>query len=120
MTKHLIYVIEDDQIMRSLLKTLFELEGFNVHVFNEISLESFIQEIQSNKPNAILMDVNLKFFNGIDALKKIRNTAYLKDLCVVISSGEYLEIEAMDAGATAFLLKPYVPNDLIQIVNNNL
>ncbi len=115
-TLNTIFVIEDDQTMRSLLNTLLEIEGYNVTTFCDIGLSQFINEIEFYKPDVILLDINLKFFNGIEALKMIRKTDTIKHTCVLISSGEYLEMEAMNAGATGFLLKPYIPNDLLNFI----
>ncbi|MAT44531.1 MAG: hypothetical protein CL609_19530 [Anaerolineaceae bacterium] len=116
-TPKTIFVIEDDQTMRSLLNTLLEIEGYNVTTFCDIGLSQFIKEIEFYKPNVILMDIHLKDFNGIEALKTIRYTETIKNTCVLISSGEYLEVEAVKAGATGFLLKPYIPNDLLELIS---
>ncbi len=116
-TRNTIFVIEDDQTMLSLLNTLLEIEGYNVTTFCDINLAQFIKEIELCKPDVILLDINLKFFNGIDALKTIRKTEPIKHTCVLISSGEYLEMEALKAGATGFLLKPYIPTDLLNFIN---
>ncbi len=103
--------------MRSLLNTLLEIEGYIVTTFCDISLLQFIEEIKFYKPDVILMDINLKYFNGIEALKLIRKTEPIKHTCVLISSGEYLEPEAIQAGAAGFLLKPYIPDDLLQLIS---
>jgi DNA-binding response OmpR family regulator len=115
-TPKTIFVIEDDQTMRSLLNTLLEIEGYIVTTFCDIGLSQFIEEIKFYKPDVILMDIHLKYFNGIEALKTIRLTETIKNTCVLISSGEYLEMEAIKAGATGFLLKPYIPNDLLNFI----
>ncbi len=112
----LVHVVEDDTTMRSLLKTLLEIEGFLVHVFSDVDQPTLISKIIEENPAVILLDINLKNLNGLEALSEIRKTEKIKDISVIISSGQFFEEEAFKAGATSFLLKPYMPNDLITLV----
>ncbi|MEW6179723.1 MAG: response regulator [Chloroflexota bacterium] len=110
-----VLIIEDDISMRSLLKTLLEIENFQVSVVDVKNDLDFIAEIQKNDPDVILMDVNLKNINGMAILRDIRQYgSSRKHYKVIMTSGEDRKQECLMAGADDFLLKPYMPADLIQ------
>ncbi len=112
MTK--ILIIEDDHSMRSLLKTLLEIENFQVSVL-DINGGDLIAQIISADPDVILMDVNLKSTDGLTILREMRgNPSQKKNYRVIMTSGEDRKQECLLAGADDFLLKPYMPADLIQ------
>ena len=116
MTK--VLLAEDDASMMYLLKTLLTLEGFEV-VTLDIA-EDVIRGARSEKPDVMLMDVHLAGKNGVDLLTEMRKDAELKDLVVIMSSGMNMEYECRDAGANAFLLKPFMPDDLIAAIRRNV
>ncbi len=109
---------EDDPTMASLLKTLLKLEGFEV---SEVSADSdVLAEARKQKPDALLMDVHLGNQNGLEVLRRLRQSSDLANLRVVMSSGASVKDECMSAGADAFLLKPYMPDDLIALLKKSL
>jgi len=58
--------------------------------------------------------------NGLEVLAQVRADEKTKDLKVVMTSGLNLEDECMGQGANGFLLKPYMPDDLLNILKQNL
>lgn len=112
MTK--VMLVEDDASMMYLLKTLLTLEGFTV-VTMDIS-EDVFERTRSEKPDVLMMDVHLAGKNGVEVLTEMRKHDDLKDIVVIMSSGMNLEYECRDAGANAFLLKPFMPDDLIAVI----
>jgi two-component system response regulator AdeR len=114
MTK--IALIEDDDTMRSLLKTLLEIEAFQVVSFDPV--ENPLEKLSSEQPDVLLLDVHLKYGNGINLLKTIRETDDLNSLVVLMTSGMDLEATCLKYGANGFLLKPYMPDDLINWIRS--
>ena len=112
-----ILLIEDDATMRALLKTLLELEGHHVTPVIDPKQDIF-QIIQDEKPNLIIMDVNLRHANGIEILKSIRKMDLSWNLRVLMTSGMDFKEESFQAGADGFLLKPYMPDELVRQLNN--
>jgi DNA-binding response OmpR family regulator len=113
--KKKILILEDNAMMRSLLQTLLELENF------QVSCPTFpvvdpIGIIQDNRPDLILMDINLPGINGLSLLELIRTEEDIKETRVIISSGSDKKQESMDAGADSFLMKPFMPDELINLV----
>ena len=111
-----IMLIEDDRTMRTILKTLLELEHFQVTAWNGQSGEDILSQIREEQPLVLLLDVHLRNISGIDILRKIRGDLELSNLNVLMTSGMDLKDQCIEAGADGFLLKPYMPDDLIQLI----
>jgi two-component system chemotaxis response regulator CheY len=108
-----IILCDDDPTMRSLLETLLGMEGYHALSFIESTDEKFIDYLIVEQPRAVLLDVHLAYSNGIDLMIKIKQEEQLKDMLVLMTSGMDLRKECMENGADGFLLKPYMPDDLI-------
>jgi len=118
MTK--IMLVEDDHTMRSLLKTLLEMEGYEV-VFGPGSADALLEDLHNQKPDLLVMDVHLAGgINGIDLLDSIRKDDELKHTRVVMTSGMNYAEKALAAGADGFLQKPYMVDDLLQLLHKIL
>ncbi|NMB54911.1 MAG: response regulator [Leptolinea sp.] len=113
--KKKILLLEDNAMMRSLLQTLLELEGFNVKcaVF---PLNNPLTQIREFSPDVILMDINLPGISGLSILEEIRACNETKNIKVIMSSGSDRKKESLDAGANSYLMKPYMPDELIQLI----
>jgi CheY-like chemotaxis protein len=114
MSKPKVLLAEDDVTMVSLLKTLLKMEGFDV-----VSLQADADvplAVRTEKPDVLLMDVHLANQSGLDILDNVRKEEDIRGVCVVMSSGANVREECMNHGANGFLLKPYMPDDLISIL----
>lgn len=110
-----VLIVDDDRTMVSLLRTLLELDGFAVASAPAGGL--VMGMLQSEKPDVLLMDVHLADVDGLDILRQIRGSADFAEMPVVMSSGMDLEDQCLGAGATAFMLKPYPPEDLAKVLS---
>ncbi|HFC10022.1 MAG TPA: response regulator [Chloroflexi bacterium] len=118
MTK--IMLVEDDHTMRSLLKTLLEMEGFEV-IFGPGHADALLEALRAAKPALLVMDVHLAGgINGIDLLDSIRQDKELQHTRVVITSGMNYDEAALAAGADGFLQKPYMVDDLLNLIRQTL
>jgi DNA-binding response OmpR family regulator len=111
-----VMLVEDDRTMLSLLTTLMQIEGFEVLIPQEDSMESILEAVRQNQPDVTLLDVNLRHCSGIDLIRALRNDPELNNQRVIMSSGLNLRDECLEAGANSFLLKPYMPDDLINLI----
>jgi len=113
-----VMIVDDDRTMNSLLQTLLELDGFKVALAprGEIVISTALSE----KPDAVLMDVHIGDADGLELLKEIRAHPVLKTMPVVMSSGMDLDYECKKAGASAFILKPYPPDQLSSVLKRVL
>jgi DNA-binding response OmpR family regulator len=109
-----VMLIEDDYTMLTLLRTLLNFEGFEVsHPDSDENVEVIVNAIRAEMPSAILLDVNLRQVNGFDVLKKVRQDEGLNGMRVLMSSGLDFSNRCIEAGADAFIQKPYMPEELI-------
>jgi CheY-like chemotaxis protein len=117
--KQRVMILEDNAMMRSLLQTLLELEKFQV-ICPVFPIVDVVNDIRELKPSIILLDINLPNINGITLMQKIRSTDDIKHTKVIMSSGSDRKQECLTAGANSFLMKPYMPDDLINLVKKLL
>jgi CheY-like chemotaxis protein len=116
-----IMLIEDDHTMVSLLTTLMRFEGFSsAMIQNDESLDTMLEDIRQEMPDIILLDVHLRRVNGLDLLSKIREDERTRRIGVILSSGMDVSQRCIELGANAFILKPYMPEDLLQKIRQVL
>lgn len=106
-----VLLAEDDATMVSLLKTLLKMEGFEV-VALDVNVD-VAAEVQREKPYALFMDVHLGGQSGMKILEKIRENGDAADIRIIMTSGMNMRDECISRGANAFLLKPFMPDDLL-------
>jgi CheY-like chemotaxis protein len=114
-----IMVCDDDQGILDVIQMLLETENFTV--FTEIHSPNLISNIKSNSPDLLLLDLWMPFMTGDEVLKSIRLSEDIKDLPVIVLSASVDGSDiAEDAGANAFIAKPFDMNDLIYKVKRLL
>ena len=116
-----VMLIEDDVVVVDLLRTLLSLEGHDIVIFS--IEEDIVESIKQNKPDVVLMDVYLRSSpdadkEGLRMLRQIRAAPELAYTKVIMSSGLDFHIESKQAGADGFLHKPYMPEDLINLITD--
>lgn len=118
MSKPKILLAEDDVTMVSLLKTLLKMEGFEVvdlHADADVPAA-----VRHERPDVLLMDVHLSRQSGLEILDQLRGSADTKKVRVVMSSGASVKEECIAHGANGFLLKPFMPDDLISLLKQTI
>jgi DNA-binding response OmpR family regulator len=109
---------EDDHTMVTLLTTLLDMEGYQVIA---LSIDDDVYDaVRNDRPDILLLDVHLPHVNGLDVLDQLRENDETQDVKVVMTSGLNLELECKNHGADDFLLKPYMPDDLLNILRRNI
>ena len=116
-----VMVIEDDDTMSSLLDTLLQLEGYRVvQVKQERNLEEIITTMRQEKPALVLMDVHLRQVNGFELLHHLRMDKDLLSTRVLMSSGADYSQHSQESGADGFIMKPYMPDELVEKIKKAL
>lgn len=113
-----VMLIDDDNTMKLLLQTLLEMEGYQVVLWDVGNDVLSIMRVE--EPDILLLDVNLKGIDGFDVLNYIRTDDELKDTKVIMSSGMDFSDRCREEGADDFILKPYMPEDLINKIRKQL
>ena len=111
-----VLLADDNFTMVSLLKTLLGMEGYQVESLLD-KAGDMMETIRALKPDIFLVDVFLGDRNGLDLVRELRHQPDLKDIRIVMVSGTDKTDECLAAGANAFLLKPYMPDDLLKTLH---
>jgi two-component system, OmpR family, KDP operon response regulator KdpE len=117
-TQTQILVIDDEIQIRRLLKITLESAGF--HVSSASSGQEGIQQAAMARPDAIILDLGLPDFDGIDVLKKLREWATIPIIILSVRSNEQTIVSALDSGADDYLTKPFRTGELLARVRTAL
>ncbi len=105
-----VMIVDDDRNSTSLLKTLLEMDGFEVMVIPR-GLEA-MPKAQEFSPDVFLVDYHLNDISGVEVVYQLRSSEDFTDTPIVMASGRDVGQEATEAGANMFLVKPYDPGQL--------
>ena len=116
-----VLVVEDSDLlhrMYDLILMRYKTQGTTVlHAFNgQMALE-----LLAGAPDVglILLDINMPVMSGLEFLLRCREQKILQDIPVIIVSTEGKEqdtVRGLEAGARAYLTKPFQPNDLHALI----
>ena len=118
--KTILYV-EDTEMNRKIVRAL--LKNTTYKLLEAHDGEAGVAAALEQKPDLILMDVQLPKMSGIDATRKLRAEAATAQTPILVITSFALsgdEQKAKEAGATAYLAKPYSPRDLLALIRKIL
>lgn len=113
-----IIVVDDDETFSGLLKTVFELEGYQVVLVPHPG--EVVPQVRAVRPVLLLMDVHTKKGDTLGVLRELRADESLNNVVIVMTSGMDRSAECLAAGADDFILKPFHPDELITMVKGLL
>lgn len=113
-----ILIVDDDRATSTLLRTLFEIEGFMGVVCPRP--EEVLASIHREQPDVVLMDVHLAEVDSIQILRQIRADAVLQAVPVIMTSGMDVREKCEANGASAFMQKPFKPSELVALVKKQV
>lgn len=113
-----ILIVDDDRATTGLLKTLFQLEGFQSVTCPDPNRVLTIA--RQSKPVLIFLDFHLAEQQSLPILIDLKADDELKNIPVVMSSGLDYSEKCLAAGADGFIPKPFRPANLMQKVRDLL
>jgi FixJ family two-component response regulator len=115
----LVYVIDDEQMVRDALVSLLRSAGFNASGFG--SPEDVLSQTWPNVPMCILLDMNLKTTNGFDVQSQLAQKGVQVPVIFLTGYGSIpMSVRAIKAGAHEFLTKPIDDEELLEAVGRAL
>ena len=110
----MIYCVEDDSSIRELVVYTLESTGFHARGFEDGKLfeEALAQEV----PELVLLDIMLPGEDGMQILKKLKDSSRTKDIPVIMvtaKGAEYDKVMGLDAGADDYVTKPFGMMELV-------
>jgi FixJ family two-component response regulator len=113
-----ISIVDDDESMREAIKTLIGSMGLSVDEFS--SAEDFLHSPPS-QVDCLILDVRMPGFSGLELQRRL--VADNRRVPIVFITAHYLEEErtrAIEAGAVAFLSKPFTEQELLNAISASL
>ncbi|WP_254063928.1 response regulator transcription factor [Granulicella sp. S190] len=115
MIKNLISVVDDDESVRRTTTFLIESFGFRAAAFD--SAQSFLQSVQLHDTSCLLVDVQMSGMNGLQLQRELAAAGYgIPIIFITAYDNRDTRQQAMQAGAAAFLGKPFNDDELLQAV----
>ena len=114
--KRKVLIVDDAKFIREKLKSAFEELGFEIagEAFDGDSAVNLYEEL---KPDLVTMDIVMPHKNGIDAIREILQKDPEAKIVVITTLGqENVVVEALDAGALDFIVKPFSLQDIKKLV----
>jgi two-component system chemotaxis response regulator CheY len=112
-----VLIADDASFMRQMIREIIEPEGFEI-VGEAVDGIEAVEMYQSMQPDLVTMDIVMPRRSGIDAVKGILELD--PDATVVMCSAlgqESLVMEALQAGAKDFIVKPFKPDAVVETIN---
>ncbi len=116
-----ILVIEDQEDNRRIARDLLSSKGYEI--IEAVTGEEGVQQAKEQKPDLILMDIQLPDFDGYEVARRIKSFEELKEIPIIAVTSYALsgdDVKAFEAGCNDYLSKPYSPRALLMKVNENL
>lgn len=113
--------IEDNEYNRKIVRQL--LSRTNYRLLEAVDGEEGLAVAKRELPDLILMDVQLPKLSGLDATRLLRADPRTANIPLVVVTSFALsgdDRRAIDAGASAYLAKPYSPRDLMALIHRFL
>jgi len=105
-----ILIVDDNLVMRNIVRNAFEQLKIPCKYLEADNGVRAFQILETENIDLILLDWNMPEMDGIDFLKKVRAIPQYKTLPIVMVTSEaakYMVIEALQCGATNYIVKPF-------------
>jgi FixJ family two-component response regulator len=110
-----VYVIDDDDSVRTALSSLIRSVGLQVDTF--ASASAFMAAKRPDTPSCLILDVRLPGVSGLDFQTELAKTNTLIPIIFITGHGDIpMSVKAMKAGAVEFLTKPFRDQDLLDAI----
>jgi FixJ family two-component response regulator len=116
----IVYVIDDDELIRTSLSSLLRSVGHQVQTF--ATTEDFLGVRHASAPSCLILDVRLRGESGLTFQELLAKGGELQ-MPIIFMTGHgdiAMSVRAMKAGALDFLVKPFRDQDMIDAVTNAL
>jgi two-component system chemotaxis response regulator CheY len=112
-----ILAVDDSASMRKMVS--FTLTGAGYHVVEAVDGQDGYDKAQNQKIDLVLTDQNMPRLDGLGLTRKLREHPVFKTVPILIlttESSDQMKQAGKAAGATGWLVKPFDPNKLLQVI----
>jgi two-component system chemotaxis response regulator CheY len=115
-----IMIVDDAIFMRQVLKEILTEAGYEIA--GEVGRGNEVLDTYKEvKPDLVTMDIMLPGIDGIEAVKQIiKHNPEAKIIMISALGQDELVDEALDAGALGFIVKPFIPSQVLEVIKKVL
>lgn len=109
-----VLLIEDEESIAEMLRTLFEREGFRL--VHALTATSGLDRLRERVPKVVLLDLNLPDLDGVEVCRRIRAGIAGTDVPIIMLTARDTEIDkvvGLEMGADDYVTKPFSPRELL-------
>jgi two-component system KDP operon response regulator KdpE len=106
-----ILVVDDEPQIRRVMLTTLTSHGYSV--VEAGSGEEALEKLRAERPDLILLDVNMPGISGLDTCAEIRTSSDVPIIMLTIRNSERDKVQALDAGADDYVVKPFGVQELM-------
>ena len=113
-----ILMVDDSKTMRDMVNTTLQQSGFAV--LDAEDGKQALDVLAGNNIDLIITDINMPNMDGISLIKQIRSQDKHKFTPIIVlttEGGDDAKKKGKEAGATGWVVKPFNPEKMLQIVN---
>lgn len=111
MTSAKILVVDDEPQIRRVLLTTLTSQGYTVAEAK--SGDEALETFRDDRPDLILLDVNMPGRSGLETCREIRSTSDVPIIMLTVRNTERDKVQALDAGADDYVVKPFGSEELM-------
>lgn len=117
---HKILIVDDAAFMRMMIKDILSKNGFEI-VGEAADGAQAVEKYRELQPDLVTMDITMPEMDGITALKEIKaiNPAAKVIMCSAMGQ-QAMVIDAIQAGARDFIVKPFQADRVLEAINKTL
>lgn len=116
-----ILIVDDEPDLVDVLSLLFSTLGYTVETATDG--RSALEAVERERPDLVLMDIMMPRMSGLEALAALKGEAATRDIPVVMVTARAYESErqgGLEAGADAYVAKPFENRELVALVRRLL
>jgi two-component system, cell cycle response regulator DivK len=117
MSNKTVLYVEDNEFNRKIVRQLLSVTTYRLQ--EAVDGEQGVAMAVDSPPDLVLMDIQLPKLSGLEATRRIRQdprTAHVPIIVVTSFALSGDDRKALDAGASAYLAKPYSPRELLELI----
>ena len=117
--RRVVCIVDDDASLRRSLRNLLMSVGFRVETFQ--SAELFLESVPRENPGCVVLDLRMPGMSGLDLLRQLAATGSRIPVIILTAHGDdETRRRSLQAGAVAFLEKPFQSGALLAAVRTAL
>lgn len=113
-----VLIVDDEPQIRRVMRTALTANGYEP--YEARTGEEALEVLREFCPDVILLDLNMPGIGGIDTCRKIRSSSDSAVIVLSVRDSEHDKVQALDAGADDYMIKPFSVNELMARIRANL